>query len=154
MNKLYRSRRDKMITGLCAGLAKWLNVDVTLIRIIVVITAIFSTGAPVIFIYIVASLVIPKEPNFDSTYPYGSAGASYKEQPPFGGGYQPPTGGYQPYNGGPSSYGTPNVAPNPPKTQSTRDELDEMMKEVEKKALRKEIDELRAKLDKYEKGDV
>jgi len=61
MNKLYRSERDKKIFGLCGGLAQWLNVDATLIRVLFVIAGVFSAGS-VIFVYVLASLVIPKEP--------------------------------------------------------------------------------------------
>jgi len=156
MNKLYRSRRDKLLAGVCGGLAEWLNVDATLLRVVVVITAIFSTGVPFILIYFIASLVIPKEPGpYDPPYPDGSY---YNDRPPFDG-----TGGYGGASGGTgaggSSYGGSAyggyVAPGKP-AAAKPDQLDEMMKEVEKKALQKEIKELRAKLGQYEKdkGDV
>lgn len=161
MNKLYRSRRDKKISGLCGGLAEWLNIDATLLRVVVVITAIFSTGFPVIVIYLIASLVIPKEPGpYDPPYP---PAGSYYDRPPFAGGNggNGGSGGFGGFGGGAGSggssfgsYGTPGARPEPPKAAPQRDQLDEMMKEVEKKALQKEIEELRAKLDKYEKGDV
>lgn len=146
MNKLYRSRRDKKISGLCGGLAEWLNVDATLIRVVVIITAIFSTGFPVILIYIIASAVIPKEPG-----PYDPPSGPYNGSP-----YNGPVGGSS-WNGGQPSggrdfYGTPTYAEKKPEPQ--KDQLDEMMKEVEKKALQKEIEELKAKLNQYEKGDV
>ncbi|WP_058302459.1 PspC domain-containing protein [Gorillibacterium timonense] len=161
MNKLYRSRRDKKISGLCGGLAEWLNIDATLLRVVVIITAIFSTGFPVILIYIIASAVIPKEPGpYDPPYP---PAGSYQERPPFAGG-NGGFGGFGGGNGGQAGspggnpFGSFNSAsrPEPPKAAPQRDQLDEMMKEVEKKALQKEIEELRAKLDKYEndKGDV
>ena len=35
--KLYRSRNDKKLAGVCAGLAKYLNMDVTVIRLIMVL---------------------------------------------------------------------------------------------------------------------
>ena len=61
MNKLYRSRRDKHITGLCGGLAKAFDIDTTLLRLVLVVTAVFSGGS-VIMIYLLASIVIPAEP--------------------------------------------------------------------------------------------
>ena len=157
MNKLYRSRRDKKATGLCGGLAQWLNIDATLLRVIVVVTALFSFGT-VLFFYVVASLVIPKEPLTEPPFyqggPYGNSGfGGAAPHGPTPGGY----GGYG-YQGQTPGYGDPinraSVPPKPPKPEPSRDELDEMMKEVEKKALRKEIDDLKEKLSKYEKGDV
>ncbi|MBP2001584.1 phage shock protein PspC (stress-responsive transcriptional regulator) [Paenibacillus shirakamiensis] len=62
-NKLYRSRSDRMITGICGGVARYFNIDPTLIRLVAALGAIFSFGT-FAFIYIVASLVIPKEPEY------------------------------------------------------------------------------------------
>ncbi|RAV19213.1 PspC domain-containing protein [Paenibacillus contaminans] len=153
MRKLYRSRRDSKLTGLCGGLAEMLNVDPTLLRLIVVATAIFSGGAPVIFLYIIASIVIPKEPQFPGMFPPNGN--------PFGPGpAQPPMYGSQPMQPPVSSYGygAPAAAHQPqpsaaPKASQSNQELDEMMKDIEQKAMRKELDELRAKLAKYEKGE-
>lgn len=60
MKKLFRSERDKKVTGLCGGLAQYLNLDTTLIRLLVAAAAIFSFGT-VALIYIVASIIVPKE---------------------------------------------------------------------------------------------
>ncbi len=60
MTKLYRSRTDRKITGLCGGLAETLGFDATLLRLLVVITTLFSGGV-VIGIYVLAALVIPSE---------------------------------------------------------------------------------------------
>ncbi|WP_438434096.1 PspC domain-containing protein [Gorillibacterium sp. sgz500922] len=172
MNKLYRSRRDKKLAGVCGGLAEWLNVDATLLRVVVIITAIFSTGFPVILIYFIASLVIPKEPGpYDPPYPpagyydrdrstYGGNGGFGGNGGQggfggFGGGSPGAPGGNGSSYGSSSSYGGPSAAGRP---AAKADQLDELMKEVEKKALQKEIEELRAKLGQYEndkpKGDV
>lgn len=61
MTKLFRSERDKKLTGLCGGLARTLNIDATMIRLLVAVTAVFSFGT-VALIYIVASIIVPKEP--------------------------------------------------------------------------------------------
>ncbi len=58
--KLYRSRTDKKICGVCGGLAKYLNTDVTIIRLIVVLLCIFAGGG--LLAYIICALVIPEEP--------------------------------------------------------------------------------------------
>ena len=59
--KLYRSNSDKKIAGVCAGLAKYLNIDVTLIRLIWALVVI--CGGAGLLAYLVCALVIPEEPN-------------------------------------------------------------------------------------------
>ena len=58
--KLYRSAHDKKIAGVCGGLAKYLNIDVTVIR---VIWALIALGGAGILAYIVCALIIPEEPS-------------------------------------------------------------------------------------------
>lgn len=71
MKKLFRSERDKKVTGLCGGLAQYMNVDTTLIRLLVAAAAIFSFGT-IALIYIVASIIVPKETfsSFNDHYDY------------------------------------------------------------------------------------
>ena len=60
MNKrLYRAREGKMLAGVCAGLAKYFDVDPTVIRVIWALIA--ATGSGVLA-YIICALVIPEEP--------------------------------------------------------------------------------------------
>ena len=56
--RLFRLAYDKKIAGVCAGLAKYLDVDVTLIRIAAV-AAFFCTGGLVFLAYIVAIFIMP-----------------------------------------------------------------------------------------------
>lgn len=56
-----RRSRDKMIAGVCGGLAKWLEIDPTLVRVGYVLVSIFSAAFPGIFVYIILWLVIPEE---------------------------------------------------------------------------------------------
>ncbi|MCD1258713.1 PspC domain-containing protein [Paenibacillus athensensis] len=149
MSKLYRSRRDKKITGLCGGLAETLNVDATLLRLLLVITTLFS-GGTVIFIYVLAAIVIPKEPGFEP--PYDPYAGPYGRPPYNGGGWNPPP---RPQSGParPDPYAGAYEA-------NKGSHIDEMMKDIEKKALQREIEELRKKVAHYEnnndksKGDV
>lgn len=60
VKRLYRSRTERMIGGICGGLANFLNVDVTLVRLLFVFGAIF--GGPGILAYLVMLFVIPEEP--------------------------------------------------------------------------------------------
>ncbi len=58
--RLYRSRDERMIWGVCGGIAEYFDVDPTLIRLIAVLTLFFAfTG---IFIYIILTIIIPLEP--------------------------------------------------------------------------------------------
>lgn len=61
MRKLYRSATDKQLSGLCGGLAEWLGVDSTVVRLIAVVAVFFSFGT-VVALYLIASLIVPKEP--------------------------------------------------------------------------------------------
>ncbi len=57
--RLYRSRHERVIAGVCGGLAQYFAVDPTLVRIIWVLLALSGTG---VLLYLVALLVIPEEP--------------------------------------------------------------------------------------------
>ncbi|MCK5183648.1 MAG: PspC domain-containing protein [Candidatus Heimdallarchaeota archaeon] len=59
--KLYRSRSNKMITGLAAGLAKYFDMEVDLMRILWVI-AFFVSGSTIAIVYLIMAAVIPLEP--------------------------------------------------------------------------------------------
>jgi phage shock protein C len=58
--RIYRSRDERVIWGVCSGIAKYFDVDPTLIRLIAVLTLFFAlTG---ILIYIILTIIIPLEP--------------------------------------------------------------------------------------------
>lgn len=61
MKKLYRSETDKMLAGVCGGLADYLNVNATLVRVSTVILSLLTSGFPILIIYIVLAFVLPKE---------------------------------------------------------------------------------------------
>ena len=61
MKKLYRSETDKKLCGVLGGLAKYMGIDSTVLRIVYVLLSLFVLGCPVI-IYIIAALIIPREP--------------------------------------------------------------------------------------------
>ncbi|NQX62424.1 PspC domain-containing protein [Paenibacillus qinlingensis] len=150
MNKLYRSRRDKKLTGLCGGLAEAMNVDVTLLRLLVVITT-FFTGGTVIFVYFVAAIVIPKEPGFDQP-PFDPYASSY------GGGSWNHHKSHNHHNhNNHHNHHNHRQTPQPTSKYASYEasqpinNIDEMMKDIEKKALQREVDELRAKVARFEK---
>jgi phage shock protein C len=57
--RLYRSRKDRMIWGVCGGLANYFNIDPTIVRLIFVLTIFF--GGLGIVAYIVLAIVVPLE---------------------------------------------------------------------------------------------
>ncbi|HHY61392.1 MAG: PspC domain-containing protein [Bacillota bacterium] len=59
--RLYRSVRDRMLGGVCGGLANYLNVDPTLIRLLWVAFTLFSQ-APGLLLYVIAWIIVPEEP--------------------------------------------------------------------------------------------
>lgn len=61
MKKLYKSDVDRKLCGVCGGIAEYLGIDSTIVRLIwVVLVVFFGTG---ILAYIIATLVIPDYPN-------------------------------------------------------------------------------------------
>jgi len=60
MKKLYRSQHDKKLCGVCGGIAEYLNLDSTVIRLIWALLTLFSLGTAIL-VYIIAALVMPNE---------------------------------------------------------------------------------------------
>lgn len=61
--RLYRSRRDRMIAGVCGGLADYFNMDPTVMRLIFVLLLLL--GGSAILVYLIMWLVVPLEPLAD-----------------------------------------------------------------------------------------
>ncbi|GAJ05888.1 unnamed protein product, partial [marine sediment metagenome] len=64
--RLYRSRSDRMIWGVCGGLAKYFDMDPTIVRAIAVLSIFF--GSLGIWAYIILAIVVPLE-NSKATEP-------------------------------------------------------------------------------------
>lgn len=108
-NRLYRSPTDKVIGGVAGGLAVWLNIDPSLVRIAWVLLAIFSGGI-FLLVYFVMMLVVPLPPA-GWVPPQPMAG-----QGPAAGGWQTPgdpgpSGWQTPAGAAPGSWQTPADAP-------------------------------------------
>jgi phage shock protein C len=56
--KLQRSS-NKMIAGVCAGIAEYLGLDITLVRILYVLISVFSAGFPGLLVYVILWFVMP-----------------------------------------------------------------------------------------------
>lgn len=59
--KLTRSVSDKMLCGVCGGIAEYLDVDPTVIRVAYVALSLFSAAFPGLILYIVLALIIPQK---------------------------------------------------------------------------------------------
>lgn len=59
--KLYRSRNNKMIAGVCGGLAEYFQIDAVIIRLIAVIL-LFPGGLPGLIPYVIFWVLVPKAP--------------------------------------------------------------------------------------------
>ena len=57
--RLTRSNRNKMIAGVCGGLAEYLNVDPTVMRVLYVLVSILSVAFPGIIAYVILMLLMP-----------------------------------------------------------------------------------------------
>ena len=62
MKRLYRSRSNRRIAGVCGGLADYLDVDPTIVRLVSVLILIFTGFVPLIFAYLIAWIIIPETP--------------------------------------------------------------------------------------------
>jgi phage shock protein C len=59
--KLYRSRTNRQVAGVCGGLAQYFNLDATLIRVLFVLQAVL--GGSGIVLYLALWIIVPKEPS-------------------------------------------------------------------------------------------
>jgi len=59
MEKKLRRSQNKMIAGVCAGIAEYFNLDVTLVRAAYVLVSFFSAGFPGLLVYLILMLVMP-----------------------------------------------------------------------------------------------
>lgn len=66
--KLYKSRKDKMIAGVCGGIAEYFNIDSTIVRLIwAFVSLVYGTG---IIAYIISAFVIPDRPEWSEENEY------------------------------------------------------------------------------------
>ena len=63
VRKLYRSKKDKMLGGVCGGMAEYFNIDPVLIRVLWVTFTLISAGLGGILAYIICWLIIPENPD-------------------------------------------------------------------------------------------
>ena len=78
--RLYRSRSDRQLTGVAGGMAAYLDVDPTVVRVLWVLGTLFSGGLGLL-LYIILAFVVPNEP-----WPMAAYGAPSGAAPAFAGG--------------------------------------------------------------------
>ena len=79
MNRLYRSRHDRMLAGVAGGLAEMWDADPSLVRVIWALLVLFSGGIALV-VYIVMAIVIPEDDALRAT----GAGQTFGAIPPPG----------------------------------------------------------------------
>lgn len=62
VKKLYLSRNDKKIAGVCGGIGEYFEVDATMVRLAWVVLTVMTGVFPGLLGYVIAALVIPQEP--------------------------------------------------------------------------------------------
>ena len=60
MSKLYKDRKNGMFFGVCAGLSEATGIDVTILRLLTVVGAIF-TGSLIFWIYLLLGILLPQK---------------------------------------------------------------------------------------------
>jgi phage shock protein C len=71
-DRLYRSVDDRVLAGVCAGLADRLDLDPALVRIGYAILALVTGVFPLLVLYVIMVVVIPEEPSWAGVRPVGS----------------------------------------------------------------------------------
>ena len=60
---LQRSRRNKVVAGVCGGIADWLGWDPTIVRVLYVLVSVASAAFPGILVYLLLWVLMPKAPS-------------------------------------------------------------------------------------------
>ena len=60
MKNLRRSNKNRMIAGVCGGLAEYFDLDPSIVRIVYVLVSIVSVAFPGILFYIILWIIIPQ----------------------------------------------------------------------------------------------
>jgi phage shock protein C len=65
--RLYKSSTDKKISGVCAGIANYFEIDPTIVRAVYAILTVFTSGFPGVILYIILALVMPEDNGYVDT---------------------------------------------------------------------------------------
>ncbi|MGB4592602.1 MAG: PspC domain-containing protein [Coriobacteriia bacterium] len=109
--KLYRSRADRMVAGVCGGLAEYFDLDPTVVRVAVVLIALLTQGG-IFLAYLIMAIVVPEEPLPAQATPPAAADPSPAQMPA-----TTAEGIVMPQNESPvtgETHATPESVPTPP----------------------------------------
>ena len=70
MKRLCKSRTNKVISGVCGGIAEYFNIDPTIVRVIWALFTFFSAFFGGIILYIICAVVMPDAPVFEPPNDY------------------------------------------------------------------------------------
>jgi phage shock protein C len=62
VKRLYRSRSERMVAGVCGGLAEYFKVDPTMMRLLFVLAAFLTGFIPALLFYLVVMVLVPEAP--------------------------------------------------------------------------------------------
>ncbi len=62
MRRLYRSRRQRIVAGVCGGIADYIGVDPTVVRLVWVVLSLPGLGIPGVLAYVICWAIIPPAP--------------------------------------------------------------------------------------------
>ena len=62
MKRLFLSATDKKLGGVCGGIAEYMELDPTIVRLLTVVLALFTAVIPVLIGYVLAWIIIPRKP--------------------------------------------------------------------------------------------
>jgi phage shock protein PspC (stress-responsive transcriptional regulator) len=62
MKRLFLSTSDKKLGGVCGGIAEYMELDPTIVRLLTVVLALFTAVIPVLIAYILAWIIVPRNP--------------------------------------------------------------------------------------------
>jgi len=63
MKRLKRSRKEKMVAGVCGGLAEYFDMDPTVMRLLYVLVSVISAAFPGILVYLILWIIVPPDEN-------------------------------------------------------------------------------------------
>ena len=73
MKRLYRSKKERILGGVCGGLAEHIDVDPSIIRLVWIVVTLVSIGLGII-IYLAAWIIVPEDPGDDPALPAVTGG--------------------------------------------------------------------------------
>lgn len=63
VKRLYRSKKERLLAGICGGLGEYLHIDPTVIRLIFVVLLFITALMPMFVIYLILWLLVPQQPD-------------------------------------------------------------------------------------------